>query len=144
MRNLQKVLEREVGDKIRLKLYRPADALDDAGTLATQHYGLKPKKAIVDTVSGKDESEVFLGAKMRSRRTRTQRIDYFDPGLSVEYELVRSIRTVSNAKKKVLGVVSTDLKMLGGFEQGIRGDDCRCDRGGCWFRNGSSSTRSAK
>ena len=112
------MLEREVGDKIRLKLYRPVDILDEAGTLATQHYGLKPKKAIVDTVSGKDESEVFLGAVIACG-ARTQRIDYFDPGLSVEYELVRSIRTVSNAKKKVLGVVSTDLKMLGGFEQGM-------------------------
>lgn len=70
-------------------------------------------------MTGKDNVDVFLGAVV-SCGARTQKIEYFDPGLSVEYELVRAIRTVSQEKKKVVGVVETDLKLMGGFDMQAR------------------------
>lgn len=114
-----KVLERKMKGKLTLKLYRPSDPLDEAGSLASQHYGLKPSEVVIDTVTGREEVEVFLGVAVMSGAS-TQRIDHFDPGLSVEYELVRTIRTVAVPEKKVVGIVDTDFDMMGGFDYQTR------------------------
>lgn len=112
--NTLKALARS-SSNVRLELHRPADPLDEAGSLATQFYGLTPRKVAVDTVTGRQEQEAFLSAVVTSG-SRTQRIEYFDPGLSVEYELVRAVRSVASAKKRVVGIAATDLKMMGGFD----------------------------
>ncbi|MBI3831953.1 MAG: Gldg family protein [Planctomycetes bacterium] len=113
--NVLKTLEREMGARMKLSLYRPADPLDEAGTLATQQYGFTPRKVVMETAAGRDETEAFLGVVVRSG-SRTERIDHFDPGLSVEYEVLRAIRSASTAKKKIAGVVSTDLKLTASFD----------------------------
>jgi len=43
-------------------------------------------------------------------------IPFLDPGLSAEYELMRSIRVVSNAKRRKIGVLQTSAKLFGGFD----------------------------
>ena len=42
-------------------------------------------------------------------------IPFIDKGIPVEYELVRSICTVAQQKRKKLGVVKTDVPLFGGF-----------------------------
>ncbi|MCW8132738.1 MAG: Gldg family protein [Planctomycetota bacterium] len=113
--NTLKVLTREMGGRMRLDLRRPSDPLDPDGTLATQQFGFTPRKVFEETAAGRDETDVFLGAAVRSG-ARMQRIDHFDPGLSVEYELVRAIRMAASEKKKTVGVVATDLKVNGAFD----------------------------
>ena len=46
-------------------------------------------------------------------------IPFFDRGLPVEYELTRSIRVVSRSGRKKVGILSTDAKMMGGFDMRI-------------------------
>ncbi len=110
-----KALERVHPGLITVKLLRPKDALDAAGALASREFNLKPRKQVIDSVSGKEYADVFLGAAVTSAG-KTQLIDYFDPGLSVEYELVRAVKAVAGSKKKVLGVAKTDLDITGGFD----------------------------
>ena len=43
-------------------------------------------------------------------------VPFFDPGLPTEYELTRSIRVVSKSGRKKVGILATDVKMLGGFD----------------------------
>ena len=43
-------------------------------------------------------------------------IPFFGRGIPVEYELARSVRTVSGAARKRLGIVRTDAQMFGGFD----------------------------
>ena len=43
-------------------------------------------------------------------------VPFFDQGIPVEYELVRSITTVAQSKRKRLGVVNTDAQLFGGFD----------------------------
>ncbi len=43
-------------------------------------------------------------------------IPFLDPGLPVEYELMRSIRVVANAERKKIGVLRTGIEMFGGFD----------------------------
>ena len=110
-----KALERVRPGLVTVKILRPKDALDANGALASREFNLKPRKQVVDTVSGRENQDVFMSAAVSSGGT-TQLIEYFDPGLSVEYELVRAVRAVAATKKKVLGIASTDLDINGGFD----------------------------
>jgi ABC-2 type transport system permease protein len=48
-------------------------------------------------------------------------VTFFDNGIPVEYELVRSIGTVTAQKKYKLGVLNTDAQLFGGIQQGMMG-----------------------
>lgn len=108
-------LERSSGGKVTVKLFRPKNPLDADGLRATKEFGLKPTRAIVDGVSGRKPQDVFLSAAVVSG-SRSQNIASFDPGLSVEYELVRAVRTVGMTKRPVVGIGTTDLKMTADFD----------------------------
>ena len=110
-----KALERARTGLITVVIKRPGDALDINGVLASREYNLKPRKQMVDSVAGKEPADIFLGAAVTCAGN-TQIIDYFDPGLSVEYELIRAVRAVASTKKRVLGIATTDLDINGGFD----------------------------
>jgi len=42
-------------------------------------------------------------------------VPFFSKGMPVEYELVRSIATVAQPKRKKLAIITTDLNLSGGF-----------------------------
>ena len=101
--NLLKLVQRSAPSTVKLTIHRPEDSLDEAGSLASEHFGLSPQKVFVDTVTGKEEREIFLAAVISSGN-RTEKIPHFSPGLSVEYELVRAVRTAATIKKQVVGI----------------------------------------
>ncbi len=110
-----KAVQRASPSTVKLDIRYPADALDEAGALAQTEFNLRPRKQVVDSASGRRMADVFLGAAIASAG-RSQVIEHFDPGLSVEYELVRAIRGVADVKKRVLGIATTDLEVMGGFD----------------------------
>ncbi len=115
----------EVADKVRalgrtnprvkVDVRYPTDPLDKDGELAQQEFGIRPTRQQVDAATGKRVTEAFLGAAISSGG-RVQTIEYFTAGLSVEYELVRAVRAVTNAKKRVVGIATTDLAINGGMD----------------------------
>ena len=109
-----KAVERASPSMVKLDIRYPTGALDEDGTLAQREFNLRPRRQVVDGAGGRRMASIYLGAAIASAG-RTQVIDYFDPGLSVEYEVVRAIRGVSDAKKRVLGVATTDIDVMGGF-----------------------------
>jgi len=109
-----KAIARAAPSQIKLDLRQPADSLDKDGALAQTEFNIKPRRELINSASGRRTSEVFLGAAVSSAG-RNQIIQSFDPGLSVEYELVRAIRSVSDIKKRVLGIATTDIDVMGGF-----------------------------
>ncbi len=108
-------LQRASQGKVEVEVHHPSEPTDAWGTLAVKDYGLKPFKAVIETVNGHEEEDVFLGAAVVCG-AHSQVIGSFDPGLSVEFELVRAVRGVASAKKKVLGLAATDLKMTADFD----------------------------
>ena len=59
-------LQRRLGNRLDLTIQRPADPLDEAGSRATQHFGLKTRKVETNTPSGRELAEVFLGVGARN------------------------------------------------------------------------------
>ena len=61
------------------------------------------------------EDEIFLGVAFTCGLEKVV-MPFLDRGIPVEYELVRSICTVSQQKRKRIGVLTTDAKLFGGFD----------------------------
>ena len=112
-------LARSSGGRITIDMQRPKDALDPAAAAAEREFRITSRKVPSRTVTGRELADVYLGAAVTSAG-RTETIAHFDPGLSVEYELVRAIRAVASAKKPVLGVAVTDLNLLEDFDMGAQ------------------------
>jgi ABC-2 type transport system permease protein len=108
-------IKRYGGMKVALEKRYPRNSQDKYARHAAQNYNLKPRVEVLDTVAGRQPQEVYLSAAVSSGG-RTQVIEYFDSGVSVEYELMRAVRTVGTEKKRVLGVATTDLEIGSGFD----------------------------
>jgi len=64
---------------------------------------------------GYTEMQVFLGLVVTCG-TEEVVTPFIEPGLPLEYELTRSIRVVANAVRKKVGVLKTDVELVGGFD----------------------------
>ncbi len=82
---------------------------------AEEQFGIKPE-SIREVRGGRRGSEqVYLGVAFSSGADDVV-IPFLHRGLSVEYELTRSIGVVSGVKRKRVGVAATDVKLFGGFD----------------------------
>ncbi|MFN7922480.1 MAG: Gldg family protein [Bryobacteraceae bacterium] len=82
---------------------------------ARERYGIQPFRVPVTEESASANNEIFLGLVFSSGNEEFV-IPAFDRGLPVEYELMRSIRVVSRAARKKVGVLQTGAKLFGGFD----------------------------
>lgn len=82
---------------------------------ARERYGINPFRVSLTEESGEVNNEIFLGLVFSSGGEEFV-IPQFDRGLPVEYELTRSIRVVSRAKRKKVGVLQTSANLFGGFD----------------------------
>jgi len=87
----------------------------EAAALAGQQFGIEPV-TVLSRVRGayRDES-IFLGCAFTSGLEKVV-VPFFDKGTPVEYELIRSICTAAQQKRKRLGVLTTDADLFGGFD----------------------------
>jgi ABC-2 type transport system permease protein len=93
----------------------PTDPKTEAAALASQQFGIEPV-SVLSRVRGayRDES-IFLGCAFTSGLEKVV-VPFFDKGTPVEYELIRSICTAAQQKRKRLGVLTTDADLFGGFD----------------------------
>ena len=60
------------------------------------------------------QRRIFMGLAVTSG-AQQEVIPFVDRGLSVEYELARSVRVVAKTARRKVGVLKTDAKLCGGF-----------------------------
>ena len=73
-------------------------------------------RPVQSTVGGKfSQEDIYLGAAFMCGLDRVV-IPFFDRGVPVEYETIRSIATVSQQSRKRLGILTTDAQLFGGFD----------------------------
>ncbi len=79
--------------------------------LAETTYGITPHEVLITKGRERTQEEFFLAAAITSGLGKVV-IPFLDKGIPVEYELVRSISTVSQKKVYKVGIVDTGLPFL--------------------------------
>jgi len=82
---------------------------------AEERYNIRPYRIPATEESAGTANEIFLGLVF-SCGSEEFVIPFFDRGLPAEYELMRSIRVVSRAKRKKVGILNTPVQLFGGFD----------------------------
>src|SRR3954468_12176684 len=101
------------GGKVVVDVHEVENFSEEASN-AEKAYGIEPREVVTVDRGAHTKQEIYLGAAFTAGLDRVV-IPFIDKGIPVEYELVRSIWTVAQQKRKKLGVVKTDVPLFGGF-----------------------------
>lgn len=100
--------------KIQVQVVNAEPRTDEA-TRAEKQFGIRPRQLEDLSRGTRKVNEIFLGVAVTCGLEKVV-IPFFDLGTPIEYELTRAIVTVSQEKRKRLGVVQTDAQLFGGFD----------------------------
>ncbi|MCH7687796.1 MAG: Gldg family protein, partial [Planctomycetes bacterium] len=106
-------IDHQGGDEIVVQIY-DAVPFSETARRAEEEFGITRKTVRSKSRGNWIESEILLGAVFRSGLDKVV-VPFFDLGIPVEYELVRSISTVIQPSRKRLGIVTTDAALFGSF-----------------------------
>ena len=101
------------GDKLRVRIVSTEKYTDQAEE--AKRYGIEAVEIQSQENARSARGDVYLGVVITSVDEQVV-IPFFDKGTPVEYELTRSIRTVSESKRKTVGILRTDAQVIGGFD----------------------------
>ncbi|MBA4031559.1 MAG: ABC transporter permease [Planctomyces sp.] len=87
-----------------------SEAADEA-----KAFGIEARKVQSERGGRIQMDDVYLGAVINSGANEVV-IPFFDIALPIEYELTRSIQTVSEEKRRTVGILETEAKLTGGFD----------------------------
>jgi len=114
--NLLRVL-REVsalaGPKVQLRIH-DTEPLTEEAAYAEQRYEITPEAKQNLTRGAVTETDIFMGVAVTSGLKRVI-IPFLDRGIPAEYEVVRSIATVTDQERKTIGIVTTYAPLYGQF-----------------------------
>ena len=103
--------------KIRINLHNNLEPFSDGAARAETQFGIKPQTVRYLSRGAIKDQEMILGMAVTCGLEK-EVIPFFDYGLPVEYEVVRSISTAAKGDRKKVGIVQTDAKLMGGFDMG--------------------------
>ena len=112
--NMLRQFQRLSGGKLRVDVIE-TETKTEAASLASQQFGIEPVTVLSRDRGAFRDEDIFLGCAFTCGLEKVV-VPFFDRGTPVEYELIRSICTVAEQKRKRLGVVATDADLFGGFD----------------------------
>lgn len=113
--NMLREFESLAGSKVQIQVHDKVDSFTEEAQLAEEKYGISAQTVMTQSRGTIKQEELFMGAAFSCGLERVV-IPFFDRGIPVEYELVRSITTAANASRLKIGVVKTSAQMFGGFD----------------------------
>lgn len=102
------------GGEIQVNIHDTEPFSEEAQRAETQ-FGIKAQPVMSTSRGARTQEEVFMGVAFTCGLEKVV-VPFFDKGLPVEYELIRSIATVASPERKKLGILMTDAKLYGGFD----------------------------
>ncbi len=102
------------GDKIKV-IRHDVEPFSEEAQRAEQQFGIRSVPVEWRTRGARTRDEIFMGMALTCGLDKVV-LPYLDRGIPVEYELVRSIATVSQQKRKKVGVLTTDAKLYATFD----------------------------
>lgn len=102
------------GDRVIVNIHEtPRFSQEEAR--AAEMYGIRATAVPSNAAGRLGMDEIVLGAAFMSGLDKVV-VPFFERGLPLEYEVVRSIATVSQPSRRTVGVVSGEAKLFGGFD----------------------------
>jgi len=102
------------GGKMQLVIHDDIEQFSAEANRAEERFGIKPNRVFVEQQGSMVDKNIFMGAAITCGLERVV-IPFFDERTPVEYELVRSICTVTQQERKTIGVIRTPAQICGGF-----------------------------
>lgn len=91
------------------------EPLSDNADLAEKQFDIGGRRVVTRKRGARTDEEIYLGLAFTSGLNKVV-IPFVDKGIPVEYEISRSIATVAQQKRKKLGVLQTDARLMGGMD----------------------------
>lgn len=113
---LLREIDSEAGSSIDVRIYDTKPASEIARR-AEAEYDITGRRVAGRSRGIVETKTIYLGAVFRAGLRRVV-VPFFSPGVPVESELIRAICVVTDTRRKKLGVVRTDARMMGGFGMG--------------------------
>ncbi len=110
--NLLREFDVRGGNRVQVKLHQGIEPFSEEAILAEKRFGIRPVSVLSESRGAVRNEQVVMGVAFTSGLERVV-IPFFPYGMAVEYELMRSINTVSKSNRKTLGVVQTDAFVTG-------------------------------
>lgn len=112
--NILREMESSGGPGLQVRIVTPKEFSPEAEE-AMEKYGILPQ-VLGERQGGRIESKpTFLGLAFVSG-PREEVVPFLSRGLSVEYEIARALRVVTQDGKKVVGILRTDAPIMGNFD----------------------------
>ncbi|MEZ6051214.1 MAG: Gldg family protein, partial [Planctomycetaceae bacterium] len=118
---LLRELDSRGGSKVKVQ-YVDVEPFSEEAEIA-EKWGIEPRSVTTEDEGGRFvRKDIFLGTVTRSGYDQVI-VPFYGVGDSVEFELARSLGTVSNEDRLTVGILETDAKLMGGFNtQSFRSD----------------------
>lgn len=101
------------GEKVQLRV-NSTEQYSEQAALAEQAYDITPRRVVTVSRGAYTEDNIFLGVAFACGLEKVI-VPFIDRGIPIEYELVRSIATVTQQKRKKIGILRTDAQLYGRF-----------------------------
>ncbi|WP_437186230.1 Gldg family protein [Planctomicrobium sp. SH668] len=105
--------DKRAGKNIQLRIV-DVEPFSDAAEQA-EGLGILPRSIQSEEGGRFTQNDIYLGVVLTSGFD-TVTIPFFDRGTPIEYELTRSVATIAQEKRRVIGILSTDVKAMGGLD----------------------------
>ena len=105
------------GNRVQVTLNQNVEPYSQEAILAEKRYGIRPVRVTSQTRGANRDEDVILGVAFSSGLERVV-LPFLPYGMPIEYELMRSINTVSRSQRKTIGIVTTDALIGGAVVRG--------------------------